>query len=101
MASRLTLHEKLCKIMGNRNVYFQPPTTIKLNYPCIIYHREGPNDRNADNDIYLRKTRYRLTVVDSNPDSPISETISKLRYAQWNNNYSTDGLNHFVYTIYI
>ena len=39
MDRRLQLHEELCSVLGSRNVYFQPPETIKLTYPCIIYSK--------------------------------------------------------------
>ena len=34
---RLILHDELITLLGSSNVYFQPPTSIKMNYPCIIY----------------------------------------------------------------
>ena len=32
MDRRLKLHEELCDILGSRNVYFQPPETVKMKY---------------------------------------------------------------------
>ena len=43
MATRLELHSLLCKIlncpeMGNEcRAYFQPPESIRIRYPAIVY----------------------------------------------------------------
>ena len=34
---RLELHEILCGILNTRNAYFQPPESVKMNYPAIVY----------------------------------------------------------------
>ena len=36
---RLQLHEILVGILGNENVYFQPPANLVMQYPCIRYER--------------------------------------------------------------
>jgi len=33
---RLKLHEILCGILNTRNAYFQPPESVKMNYPAIV-----------------------------------------------------------------
>ena len=48
MASRLELHEEFCNILGSRSVYFQPPASIKLNYPCIVYSISSVNKQDAN-----------------------------------------------------
>jgi len=32
---RIQLHEILCDVLGTRNVYFQPPESVDMNYPAI------------------------------------------------------------------
>ena len=39
MKTRYELHEFLCEILGSRNVYFQPPESVKMKYPAIVYER--------------------------------------------------------------
>ena len=51
--NRPALHEKLCEILGSRNVYFDPPSNIHINYPCIIYKRIAAESRRADNGRYI------------------------------------------------
>ena len=100
MGTRLELHSKLVDILGSSNVYFQPPENIKLKYPCIIYEREGKTIRFANNDDYLARMRYKITVVDKNPDSELPDKVDKLPFCQMSTHFVSDNLNHDVFTIY-
>ena len=100
MASRLELHEKLCEILGSRNVYFQPPASVRLNYPAIIYSRKDIDNRYADDLVYKQDTAYDVTVIDPNPDSEIVVKVSRLPTCRFDRNYKADNLNHDVFTLY-
>lgn len=99
MRTRLQLHEKLCDILGSRNVYFRPPAK-GMKYPCIIYDLEGYDPRYADNIPYTDPKRWSLTVIDQNPDSEIPYKLLQLSYCHLDRPYQADGLNHFVFTLY-
>ena len=45
MKTRLELDEELVKILGSKNVYFQPPESLKLNYPAIVYSLSNISNR--------------------------------------------------------
>ena len=49
MASRHELHDELKELLGTNRCYFQPPESIKLEYPCIIYKRDPSDILRADN----------------------------------------------------
>lgn len=107
MTRRIDLHWILIDILGTRNepldkqrVYFQPPSTIKLLYPCIIYKRDDKDEIFANNFLYQAKKRYLITVIDKNPDSEIPDKVAELQYCSFNTNYVADNLNHDVYSIY-
>lgn len=97
---RLQLHEILCDILGSRYVYFQPPSTIQMKYPCIIYARGDQNERYADGFLYSYKIMYDVTIIDPNPDSAILYELRKLQYCSFDRHYVQDNLNHDVFTIY-
>ena len=40
MARRLELQNLLANLLGTNNVYFQPPPTVQMEYPAIVYHRD-------------------------------------------------------------
>lgn len=98
MGQRLNLQKLLEAI--TTNVYFQPPTNIKLEYPCIVYKRDFANTKFADNVPYAHKKRYMVTVIDANPDSVIPEKVALLPMSVFNRFYTNDNLNHDVYSVY-
>lgn len=103
--NRLDLHNILVELLGttgkgSSRVYFQPPATIKMEYPCIIYKRDNRKNFFSDDHLYLGMNRYSVIIVDKNPDSSIHEKILALRYCSFSTHFVADGLNHDVYTIY-
>jgi len=101
MASRLNLQQALETILGVRRVYFHPPETIKLQYPCIIYEDNGRSVLPANNKKYLKFRRYTGVVIDTNPDSMyIDSIIDTLPYSSHDSTYVSDNLTHFAFTIY-
>lgn len=81
-------------------MYFQPPESIKLKFPCIIYHKTGTHRVYSDNMLYLKKQKYQLTVVDEDPDSVIADDIvDAFEYCYITNYYNKDGLNHTTLTL--
>lgn len=97
---RLEFHSILVDILGSTKVYYQPPSTIQMKYPCIIYAKSSMDTKHADDDKYLNTVRYTVTVVDSNPDSDIAFKLHKLQYSKFNRHYTSDNLNHDVFDIY-
>jgi hypothetical protein len=98
MGLRLDLQRILEDITDH--VYFQPPTNIQLNYPCIIYKRDYANTQFADNKPYSNKKRYMVTVVDRDPDSDLPDKVAALPMSVFNRFYTVDNLNHDVYNMY-
>ena len=101
MISRLELHEELCKILGSRNVYFNPPEDKKMNYPAIRYSLSGVDLARAHNGIYRSTNQYSLTVIDEDPDSTIFlRLLSHFPMCSLGRPYPADNLSHFPLTLY-
>lgn len=100
MAPRTELHEILVEILGSRNVYFQPPSNIRMSYPCIVYKRDQANTTFADNNPYQHVRRYSVTAIDRDPDSETPLKIARLPMCTFNRFYTADDLNHDVYNIF-
>ena len=100
MSSRLDLHTILCEILGSRNVYFQPPSSVRMQYPAIVYSRKDIEKRSANDGVYRKLPSYEVILVDKNPDSPFVEKILDLPYCSFDRHYESDNLNHDVFTIY-
>ena len=101
MASRLELHEEFCNILGNRNAYFQPPASIKLNYPCIVYSISSVNKQNANDKMYKSMNEYKVVVIDSDPDSETpNKIIAHFPMCRFDRAYTSDNLNHSALSLY-
>ena len=101
MASRLKLHEELCEILGSKNVYFQPPENIKLNYPCIVYSKSRPDLKRANDSIYKYTNCYSIIYMDTNPDSDIPDKILyHFPMCGFDRAYTSNNLNHNALTLY-
>lgn len=97
---RLELSALLRNTLGSDNVYYQPPETVKMKYPAIVYSLDNIQNVHADDGVYLSHRRYSVTLIDKNPDSPIVERLSALPMCQFNRHYTSDNLNHFVFTLF-
>ena len=100
MDRRLKLQTLLESIKGVSKVYFQPPETVKMSYPCIVYSLDADKGLHANNGLYFLRKRYMLTVIDKNPDSVIPDAVRGLPYCDFERSYKKDNLNHWVFTIY-
>ncbi len=101
MHSRLSLHEALCTALGSRHCYYQPPESVKMIYPAIVYKFQGLLTRRANNKLYLNAPSFMVTLIDSNPDSIIPDAILEIPYCQFDRHYISENLNHWVFTIYV
>lgn len=100
MGLRTELHEALCGILGSRNAYFQPPETIKMVYPAIVYERSKIDTRFANDKPYTNLKEYTVTIIDKNPDSAIPDKLALLPACRFDRHYTVDNLNHDVFRIY-
>ena len=97
---RETLQTLLEQLLGSRNVYYQPPENLKMNYPCIRYMREDIVSEHADNINYRNTNRYALTVIDKLPDNPVIEKLMALPMCSYDVHYVSDNLHHDVLILY-
>lgn len=100
MANRLDLQTKFEVILGSRNVYFQPPSSVKMKYPAIVYKLDDIRNIHAENEVYISKLRYLVTYITDDPDSKLITDISKIPYCRFNRYYTSDNLNHYTYELY-
>lgn len=100
MSNRLGLQTLLEGVLESRNVYFQPPTSIKMKYPAIVYNVDSISSFYADDGVYLFKRRYNITVIDADPDSSIVDKVLLLPTCKFVRSFQSDNLNHNVFTIH-
>lgn len=100
MADRLDLQSLLEELLESRNVYYQPPESIKMQYPAIKFSKKRIDSRYANNAKYSMRDCYELTVISRTPDHPVIEKLLALPYCSYDRPYVADNLNHDVFTIY-
>lgn len=100
MASRLELQNKLEELLGSRNVYYQPPESIVMEYPAIIYNKIKPDTKHANDKVYIKTNCYEIIVISRKPDNPVISMIENLPMCEWDRHYKADNLNHDVLTLY-
>ncbi len=100
MDRRLELHEVLSGIQGVKKAYFQPPETVKLEYPCIIYNLQNVDMLPANDYPYKNRDGYHVTIIDKNPDSQIRRVLESMMLCRFDRFYAVDGLNHWSYVLY-
>lgn len=106
MGTRLSLQTKLQAVIGTRldnkpNVYFQPPESVRMNYPCIVYQRSNGETSHADDMPYIFRQKYDITIIDANPDSLYREKMAMaFPGIEYNRFFVEANLNHDVFTLY-
>jgi hypothetical protein len=100
MASRLQLQTMLENLLGSRNVYYNPPESIKMKYPAIVYSRGRIDTTHANNAVYSLHNGYSLTYIDEDPDNETVDKIAALPRCRFDRFFVSDNLNHYTFTIY-
>lgn len=97
---RLQLHDELLELLGKPNVYFQPPSSITLKFPCIVYKLDDVGSVRADSRRYLNTKRYLVTIIDKDPDTDLYEKLLDFPYSAFEDHFVVDNLNHYICSIY-
>lgn len=108
LKSRLDLDQELRDFLGSDNVYFSPPESLKLHYPCIVYHRTGGNAKRADNGLYDYIFEYTVTIIDKDCDSQgtdseitmIEKMMKHFPMCRYSNHRVVNNLNHDTFMLY-
>jgi hypothetical protein len=82
-------------------VYYQPPSSVQMKYPCIRYSSDGVDVDRANNHAYITHNRYEGVIIDYDPDSKYSDNLIKhFQMCSLAPGFTKDGLNHFPFTLY-
>jgi len=98
---RLKLHSELCRVLGSRNVYYDPPSSINMKYPAIVYSRYRVDTRKADNIGYLRDAGFSVTLIRKDDDDDCLDRLLDLPFASFDRSFSADNMHHDVLTVFV
>lgn len=88
------------KRCGAENVYYQPPTGLKMKYPCICYERDRIENSYASDKVYRQTVGYTITVIDTKADSEMTEAVSALEKCSFSRKFVSDNLYHDVFAVW-
>lgn len=71
-----------------------------MAYPCILYELDDAQTEFAGNVPYRLSWRYKVTVIDRNPDSVIPKKVALLPTCTFDRFFVANNLNNFVFTLY-
>jgi len=97
---RLDLQELLYEILEDDHVYFQPPSNVRMVYPCIVYEREKIDAIWAGDKPYQLNNRYLVTSISRDPDSEVPDRLAALPKCVHDRFYIADNLNHHVFKLF-
>lgn len=100
MANRPDLQTLFEELLGSRNVYFDPPESVKMQYDAIRYSRSNIENVYANNSVYKQNDRYEVIAIYRDPDSDLPGKISRLPLCRHDRHYVADNLHHDVFTLY-
>lgn len=100
MDNRVEFQNQLEQLLGSRNVYFQPPENIKIEYPAIIYSRTRIDTTFANNNGYKLDHAYQVVYVHSDPDDPVIDKLALFPTSRFQREFTSDNLYHDVFIIY-
>lgn len=97
---RTELQEILEEVLGSDQVYFQPPESLKMTYPAIVYKRSSGSTRFASDMPYVHQVQYEVTVIGKDPDSYVLGAVARLESCVFVRHFVSDNLNHDVFMLY-
>jgi hypothetical protein len=100
MGRRLQFQALLESLHPGLKVYFQPPATITMVYPCIKYERDRATTEFANDRPYTFNQKYQVTLISRPPDTDIYDKLAALPKTVHDRFFVIDNLNHDVFSIY-
>lgn len=88
------------ELLESRNVYYDPPASLQMDYDAIVYSRSKIENTYADDNAYRQASRYEVTTITEDPDAPIIGKIAILPKCTHDRHFVSDNLHHNVFTLY-
>ncbi len=98
--TRLSLHKTLLDILGSEiSLYYQPPESIKLKYPCVIYNLNNEDILYSDDVAYFKVYGFSCILIDYDPASEYFDKLNSIEYSHFDRFYIADNLNHWSFDL--
>lgn len=98
------LRDILQEIIGpDGYVYYNPSTSIRLQYDCFIFSRNNTSTSRADNKAYRKTPRWTITYVcrdGRDTDILIDKMLETFKWCTHETCYKANNLEHNVFNLY-
>ena len=97
------LRDELYSLDISNNVYYNPPTSIRMSYPCFRFAENNTYTIRADNVAYLNHRRWVITYITTDEEEVETVINRMLNHFMMCNNetvYKADNLIHIVFNLY-
>ena len=91
----------LQQAVNHNRVFFQPPENLKIGYPAVVFHLSKIEIDHASDVPYKGAKEYSVTLITKDPEPDVIDEILKIPYSSLDTTYISDGMNHFVFTVYL
>ena len=99
-SKELKLDRLMRDTLGSDYVYFQPPESVSMFYPCVVWNLAKLPVVYADDKAYLKNPKYVIRYISPDPDDPMRDTLVDVLGVPIIQVYCKDGLYHFIYELY-
>lgn len=100
MSNRANLQTLLESILGSKNVYYQSPSNVRMEYDAIRYSLSNINSQFANDQRYKNMKSYEVIVITRLPDPEVVDKLLQLPYTSPGRPYIADNLYHYPITLY-
>lgn len=99
--TRTELQQAFKEFLGSENVYFRPPESKKLSYPCIVYDIRSGDTQFANNKGYIFHRSYDVQIIHKEADTDLIERFAfTFPKARFDRSFKVDNLNHENFVLY-
>lgn len=81
------------------NLYFRPPSSLMITYPCVIYDLKVVDVRHSDNQVYSDGERYEVSYITSTQDDRNWTRLRDIPGSRWIRNFNKENLYHHIFEI--
>lgn len=91
----------LQQTVKHNRVYFQPPENLKIEYPAIVFHLSTIKVDHGSDVPYKGAREYSVILITKEPEPDSINEILKIPYSSLDQTFISDGMNHFVFSVYL
>lgn len=88
------------ELLESRNVYYNPPASVKMKYDAIVFTRSRIENTFANNSVYAQNYCYQVTVITKDPDAAIIDKMSRRPRCSFERHFVADNLHHNIFNLY-